>query len=243
MLISRNVSLKACFLFETGDDMKKIGFLTIGQSLRTDVTGEIRGFLPENVEIEESGALDGLGEKEIKELWPEEGEEVLVSRLKNGGFTKMGEKKIIPLMEERIRELEKRGVTMAVVLCTGKFPDLKSDIPLIYPQRLLYKTVPLFTRGKCIATVNPSRDQFAQSEANWGKAFCKVIATECNPYGYKGEESAASAAEIIRDSDAELVVADCIGYTGKMKADLEKLTGKTVVLPRILVASIVGELL
>ena len=64
----------------------KVGAVTIGQSPRVDVMGDMKAILGEEVEVLEAGALDGLSMEEIEEMEPGEDDYVLVSRLQSGGF-------------------------------------------------------------------------------------------------------------------------------------------------------------
>lgn len=46
--------------------MKKLGILTIGQSPRPDILGELLPLFDNDIEIFEAGALDGLTMEEIR---------------------------------------------------------------------------------------------------------------------------------------------------------------------------------
>ena len=54
--------------------MKKIGTVTIGQAPRIDVIPGIVPILGSDVEIVESGALDGLSLSEIRQFSPQQGD-------------------------------------------------------------------------------------------------------------------------------------------------------------------------
>ena len=141
--------------------VRKIGLITIGQSPRTDVVPEIREILGQDVQILETGALDGLSMEEIEGLNPEEGcENVLVSRLKDGAWVTMDENKLIPLLEERIKQLEEQGAALGVLLCTGLFPSIQEgEIPIIYPFRLMETVLPCFSRRGRVGIVTPDEKQ------------------------------------------------------------------------------------
>ena len=55
------------------------------------------------------------------------------------------------------------------------------------------------------------------------------------------DEELEKAAEEIKNSEADLIVLDCIGYTQEMKKMFAEKTGKKVVLPRTLLARVVSE--
>lgn len=193
--------------------------------------------LADRAELLEMGALDGLKKEEISALEPDIGSSVLVTRLRDGSYVKLGEEKILPLMEEKIRLLEAEGAQLIVLLCTGTFPDFQAGVPLIYPQKLLLELVPSFTEGRCIAVVNPSADQLGQSLEKWGGAFQNVLSMSCNPYD--GAPGLSELGRKIRSTDAELAVLDCIGYTKEMQEELQAAAGIPVILPRILTAAVI----
>lgn len=113
---------------------EKIGILTIGQSPRTDMTPEMRAYLPEHIGVVEMGALDGLSETVRKPLEPGEEDITLVSRLHNGRSVKVSEEAILPLLQEKIRALEAAGTKTTILACTGSFPPFDSRYPLLYPD-------------------------------------------------------------------------------------------------------------
>ena len=80
----------------------KVGAVTIGQSPRVDVMGDMKAILGEEVEVLEAGALDGLSMEEIEEMEPGEDDYVLVSRLQSGGFAKFGESFILSRLQDCI---------------------------------------------------------------------------------------------------------------------------------------------
>lgn len=219
-----------------------IGALTIGQSPRTDVIPEIREFFGD-AEILQAGALDGLSRVEIDALAPEAGSgDVLVSRLNDGTWATMAEEKLIPLLQRQAEALCAGGAKLLVLLCTGKFPDvLRVGVPVIYPQRLLYAVVPVLSGGRRVGVVNPDAKQLEQSRRNWGGALEDVFVMAANPYQQDTDWDAV--AEALQKECVELIVLDCIGYSRAVKSIIEEKTGKPVILPRTLLARVVGELL
>jgi protein AroM len=219
----------------------KIGFITIGQSPRTDVVPEIREILGRDVQILEAGALDGLDRAEIEALGPEQGcENVLVSRLRDGSWVTMDEKKLLPLLEERISRLEEQGAGLAVLLCTGPFPRLGSGgIPVIYPFRLMETVFPCFSVRGRVGIVTPDEKQKELCMGKWSPVMKHVAVTVCNPYDR--DCSLEQAAMDMRNADPDFIVLDCIGYNKEMKQKMEQLTGKPVILPRGFLAGVIRE--
>ena len=113
--------------------MKTIGLITIGQSPRTDVTPDLEPIFGPDVKLLQAGALDGLTAQEIAAFAPEEGDYVLISKLRDGTSAVFAEKHILPRLQQCIRELEDQGAELIMFLCTGSFPAFESQVPLVFP--------------------------------------------------------------------------------------------------------------
>lgn len=221
---------------------RKIGTITIGQSPREDVVGEMRGILGENIELLQAGALDGLTREEILGFIPKDDDFILVSKLRDGSDVKFGESYILPKLQDCVKKLEGEGAELIVFICTGKFPDVfEPNGLLIYPQTILHSVVPKLTaRGK-IGVINPDADQIQQSMELWGKSVATVEVVAGSPYG--NIQEIVDAANELKARDVDVIVMDCIGYTVAMKNMVREITGKPVILPRTLVARVIREML
>lgn len=220
----------------------KIGAITIGQAPRTDVTADIMDLFEDQAELVQAGGLDGMTKEEIAAFAPGEGDYVLVSRLQDGSSVTFAERHILPRLQEAIDRMEAEGCRLIMFFCTGKFPEtLESKrVPLIYPCDILDRIVPLMTKKSDIICMTPSPLQVDQTEKKWRQYVKKVKSVPASPYG--PWEELEKAAEQVKDTEADLIVMDCIGYTQEMKRMFEKKTGKLVVLPRTLLARVVSEL-
>ena len=101
--------------------------------------------------------------------------------------------------------------------------------------------MPVLSGGRRVGVVNPDAKQLEQSQRNWGDALENVFVMAANPYQQDTDWDAV--AETLAEERVELVVLDCIGYTRKVKERIQEKTGKPVILPRTLLARVVGELL
>ena len=222
--------------------MVKIGAITIGQSPRVDVTGDILPILGEDVELLQAGGLDGLSKEEIAEFAPGPEDYVLISRLNDGTSAVFAERYILPRLQQCIYDLEEKGVELIMFLCTGDFPAVfQSNVPLVFPCHVLNGLVPALSSSKKIAVVTPTPQQIAQSENKWKLYVDEVCAIAASPYGDPSELE--QAAKEISALDADLVVMDCIGYTVEMKERLREICKKPVVLSRTILARAVSELI
>lgn len=219
----------------------KIGALTIGQSPRNDLIPEIEAFF-KGAEIIQLGALDGLSKEQIADLAPSGDDEILVSKLKDDSWALMAESKIISLLQERTDELCRRGVSPIVLLCTGMFSkELVASVPVIYPQKLLYSIVPILAGGRKLGIISPDPKQTEQNYERWQKVSDNIVVTALNPYDKSNAPD--KAAQYLKENGAEVVVLDCMGFTIAIKEKMAELMGVPVILPRTLVARVVGEML
>ncbi|MFQ6071011.1 MAG: AroM family protein, partial [Candidatus Aminicenantales bacterium] len=187
----------------------RIGFLTIGQSPRTDVMAEISSLLGPGQEVEEAGALDELSSSKIRKLQPASGEFPLVTRLRDGSSVVVGRRKIIPLLQHKIDELENRGVSLVGFLCTGDFPGLRSSLPILFPSKLLYHLAMAIQIPGPMLVVAPLPEQEESLRERWERTGRQVFFLALNPYT---TSRGIQLSEIVSERDYSLVVLDCIGY-------------------------------
>lgn len=219
---------------------RKIGAITVGQSPRTDVTGEL-GELLSGIELVQRGALDGLSPKEIGDLAPAEDDYVLVTKLLDGSSVRIAEKYILPRIQQHITDLENEGAEAVLMLCTGEFPAFSSQLMLIYPQKLLQHFVAGVAGAVKVGVFTPDASQIPQASRRWLANGCnRVFVEPASPYG--DPAVVYEAALKLRDRGAELLVMDCIGFTWEMKRRVLKETGLPVVLPRTVAARTLAEL-
>lgn len=221
--------------------MKTLGLITIGQSPRADITPDLEPIFGPDIKLVQAGALDGMTAQDAATLAPEEGDEVLISKLQDGTAVLLGERRIIPRLQQCVDELERQGAALILFLCTGTFPAFESRIPLVFPCEVLNGAVPALTSRSRIAVIAPKEEQRRQCMEKWTRFVQSVQVVCASPYGLPEEldQAARAAAEL----DADLVVLDCMGYTADMKKRVQELSGKPVVLSRTLAARVVMELL
>jgi len=223
----------------------KIGTLTIGQSPRTDLISELKEAIGFEVEIDERGALDNLTREEVKDLYPGIDDHILVSRMRDGKEVKIAERHIIERMKRCIADLERSEVDFIMLLCTANFPkEITSKKLILKPEILMKNLVKGLLQEGPIACIAPSADQFQLMRKKWSKINpgFKIIVDAVSPYTGTDKEI-EKVAEKIAETDAKLVILDCIGFNKKMKTIFRKITRKPVLLPRTLLGRIAGELI
>ncbi len=250
---------------------KVLGTVTIGQSPRADLIPELKRILGAGgcreaeaapgdalgrtcgeasggtspVEVIEAGALDGLTLEEVRRMAPDPGDCVLVTRMTDGTAVKIAEKHILPLMQEKINGLVRRGADIVAIVCTGEFPEFHSEKLLVAPQRVLFHVTASVVGGETTAGVRlgvmlPDADQVAQGIRRWSPVTRDVRVEPTSPYDRL--EEVEDAARRLREWGAGAVVMDCIGYTLAMKEKVREITGAPVILARSILARVLAEL-
>lgn len=220
----------------------RIAGITIGQAPRTDMTADIEAHLSPRLELAQYGALDALGANAVASLFaPEPGDEVLVSRMRDGSQVTLSGTKVLPLVQACIDRAEEEGARAIILLCTGSFPSMRHDVPLVFPQPLLHSVARSLAGGRRIAVMVPEPSQVDQARVWWGDNGVDTHIISASPYA--GADGVAAAAMALRGRSEAFLCLDCMGYDTRMRDMARKASGLDVLLPRTLVASVVSELL
>ena len=195
----------------------RVGFVTIGQSPRRDITEDLVKILPKDVEIVEAGALDDLSPSEIREkLSPKPGETLYVTRLRSGEEVRISKEKIVGLIQEKISMLDNRGVDIIAILCSGEFPEFVSRTPILYPDKILKGIVSGIKYRGNSAVLIPAKEQMEYARDKWSPYLEIPDIIPISPYTSKSEDFSRVGLEL-RRIGAGLIVMDCMGYTMEQK--------------------------
>lgn len=218
----------------------KIGILTIGQSPRIDMTPEMQTMFPDDVEVVEMGALDGLNDDELKDLAPHDGDVTLISRLANGSSVTVSEEAILPLLQEKITLLEEAGVRTTILACTGSFPPFDSQYPLLFPDALVCHFVAgVLPKGK-LGVIVPLPEQAEHMQRKWKRDGLDLAFAAASPY--HADTDFEQAATVLTAENVDMIVLDCMGYNAEMKNRVKNVADVPVVLSRGVVARVAAEL-
>lgn len=218
----------------------KVGLLTIGQSPREDIVPEIKSLFLPHIHIVEAGLLDNLSSTEIERLKPEIGETPLVSRLRNGSQVQLSEKKINSLLPEIIDSMKTKMKVKAVgILCTHDFPKTKFSLSVIFPFDYLNILINHILKAKSLGVVIPLENQIEMAKKKWEKE--KVVVEAKSPYA-EGKTWKRIAKKFIQEK-VEAVILDCIGYKIKDKREIQNLISIPILLPRVILATAINQLL
>jgi protein AroM len=220
----------------------KIGAITIGQSPRIDVTPEFEASLGIKAELIQAGALDGLSLEEVQGFAPQQGDYILVTRMRDGAEVRIAERYIQQRLQDSVRRLEAAAVDMIVLFCTGEFPRLDSRCLIIKPDVLMEHLIPgILSRGR-LGVLLPAPEQAASMKNKWLKTGLEVVLDAASPYTGTGADFRAAARRLTAGG-ADMIVLDCIGFTAEMKRIVQEESKKPVILPRTLLGRVCGELL
>jgi protein AroM len=220
----------------------RIGAVTIGQSPRVDVTPEFEASLGIDAELVQAGALDGLSLEEAQQFAPKPGESLLVTRMRDGTETHVAERHILGRIQGCVDTLEAAGADLIVLFCTGEFPQLASRKLIVKPDVLMKRLIPgILPRGS-LGALLPSPEQAASMGRKWESTGLELVFDAASPYTGT-EADFRAAARRLAAKGVDLIVLDCIGFTGEMKGIVQAESGKPVILPRTLLGRICGELL
>jgi len=220
--------------------MRTVGAITIGQTPRADIAGELQTLLGAGIRIVQAGALDGLTRAEIDALAPAPGDDdALIARLREGGEVLLAKGLLVPRLQACLDRLHGEADAFAI-LCAGAFPAFTSARPVLLPERCLAAIVDATFDGGRLGVIVPIKQQQASSAARWSRVDPGVVVTVASPYD--DSSRLIAAAEELRRAGVSLVVMECQGFTGAMKQVVRDVTGAPALLPTSVLARFLAEL-
>lgn len=227
-----------------GEMMKsKIGFITIGQSPRPDIIGEMKSIIRDKLQIIEGGALDGLSKDEVFSLLhaSPSAEEYLVTKLRDGTSVVMPKNIIVKRIEGVLKSFENQGITVAAILCVGEFPEYQFNGIVLKPGDLSLKLVSsLYQVGKGVIVI-PLEEQRKGAMGRWSfsriRPNIKVFAADSDL------KKLEHLSEEIEQEAPDFVVLECMGFGEQMKQKIRSKVQCPVILPKTLLGHMIKEIL
>ena len=217
---------------------RAILLVTIGQSPRDDVVPDIRRRLPAGLDVIEAGALDGLDRNQIPALAPSAPEDALVTRLADGAQVIVGKRAVMPLLQAHLDRQAGR-VAAAVILCTGAFPTLRADVPLLEPDRIMAGAVAAIHREGPIGVIAPIAEQVEGTRALYSGPNREALVAVASPYG--DAKALDEAGRSLARAGARLIALNCMGFSDAHKARVRSASGLPVLQPASLLAKFIDE--
>lgn len=208
----------------------KIGFVTIGQSPRDDLISVFRKRIGERHDLIILGTLDGISPNDVAALAPNSEEEPLVTQLRSGQSVTIAKERILGLMQAQINELQALGVEFIVALCTGPFPELRANVPLLLPDVVLRHFVQGVMPAGKLGVIAPLAGQHLMMREKWHD-YDDLTVAALDPYDEHGEPH-----DLPSFDDCGIVVLDCMGYSPGTRRLVHDHAGKPVILAQDVLA-------
>ncbi len=220
--------------------MKKIAFITVGQSPRNDMSDVWKEL--KNCEIIQAGVLDNLSDSYIEEkLTPVNGDAVLVTKKQNGTTIVIREKDISPLMDKCVKSVEEKDADIIVLLCTGETVRISSSKIVLHMNDVVTNYVIASGLKNNIGIVIPDVRQRDIMENRWKNLGITVKSFVANPYGNADEHK--QMAESIKNEGLAMIILDCMGFKEEHALIYSEKLGVPAVLPRRVLFMLLNTLL
>ena len=221
--------------------MRKLVMLTTGQSPRQDWAADLEAVLPPGTQLVQAGVLDGMTIREVEALDFAPGDNVIVTKMQDSNEVRIPEHHARALVIKKLTELENAGFDIIYLACTWDFKLNPGKALIICPQKILAGILPALALDKTLGLCVPDERQIKAASERWGPYAGRLVLSSCNPYQL--DDDARAAAEKFNSEKVDLVLLDCMGFTKEAGDFFRKITGKPVLVPRILVNRILAELL
>ncbi|MBQ6621788.1 MAG: AroM family protein [Mogibacterium sp.] len=221
--------------------MKKVYLIGTGHSPREDITDDLRAHFSPDLEVHELGALDEFSVDEIKtDFAPVPGKTTLVARFRSKEMLAFDEEKAMPYVQKAFDRANDEGADLIIVLCTSKFPPLKSRVPVLFPDKLLHMIAPAIASGMKVAYLFP----FASHAEGMAQGWADVgLPGNYTCYHPASGDPMSNAIDFLREEDPEFIIMDCIGYSIDLGKKIMEETGKPALHPRMLLINMAHTLL
>jgi protein AroM len=220
--------------------VRRMGVVVIGQSPRPSMQAEIAAVLSPGVSVELRGALDGMSRAEIDAIPPLDGADALFTLLPDGDNVRISKKAVEGRANAQLARFKQDGIDVAMLACTGKFPNLTPEGLVILPSAVLHKMVEAVLPKGRLGIFSPLTEQTALIARKWQRDGVEVVGVTLQP----GSDDAAvdAAAQAMADKRPDLVVLDCMSYTSANKARVRQHFSGPVILSIAAAARVIEEL-
>ncbi|WP_179874451.1 AroM family protein [Bacillus sp. AFS002410] len=223
--------------------MTKLGMITIGQAPRHDMASVIEKHLNGHSEIVQVGVLDGFTKELIEEqLSPDFGDYILTTRLINGDSVVMSRKKMQSIMQDKINLLETMGIKQILLLCTGEFPGLQTNISyLIEPDQIIPSAVKAILGQRRLGVIIPLAEQVDSIKNKFSQFGMNPYITIASPYKNDLKNFEKAAKEL--KGKVDLILLDCMAYQEQSRGIVSQLTDLPVIVSNVIMAKLVSEMI
>jgi protein AroM len=236
---------------------RKLGALSIGYSPRPGIVDDIINLRPQ-VEIIHAGALDGVkvddlpslrlvetilanGTSKVTGSRPVVPEKyALVTQISPGQIVSVERDDLLPLLQKKVNELNSLNVDAILLICTGDFPGLVSQRPMLIPHAVFTKAIHWVRPAGKTAIVCPIEGQKWAAEEKWRREGLDPWVIVASPYSDRDWEAVGRRME---HEHFDMVILDCFGFGEAAKAQAAKYVKCPVLSIRTMVINLLAEFL
>lgn len=217
---------------------RRVMFVSVGQSPRSDLIGEMLASLDIPLEAIELGALDGLSPREIDALKVRPGETSIITRLADNSEIVVSKPRIGERMASLVAGFQPNEYDLVVILSTGLFRDFESTCLTVNAQRAIESAViSLAAQGSSVGLIQPLARQINELDIPALQPY-RVTAS------HAADGDRESLARALFDlAECEIIVLNSVSFSEADREMASKVTGKPVVLARRIIASAIRLLL
>lgn len=220
------------------DRVRRVMFVSVGQSPRSDLIGEMLANLDIPIQALELGALDGLSPREIAELRVRPGETSIVTKLADKSEIVVSKVRVGERMARLVAGFHPNEYDLVVILSTGLFRDFESTCPTVNAQRALESAViSLASEGASLGLIQPLARQINELDIPALQPY-RITAT----HAISGDRESLARA-LLDLAECEIIVLNSVSFSEADRMMVAKVTGKPVVLARRIIASAIRLLL
>ncbi|GAA0609456.1 AroM family protein [Paenochrobactrum glaciei] len=218
--------------------LRRIMFVSVGQSPREDLIEEMMQNLDVPVETLEIGALDNLSDAEIAAFAVKDDEASIVTRLADGSNIVLSKSAISERMAKIVAEFRPGEYDLVAILSTGLFRDFDSNCPTVNSQRAIESAIiSLAAQGSTVGIIMPLERQLQEFDIP-ALVDYKIVASHA-----RDNDRSQLAAALIDLAETDIIVLNSVAYTEADRAVVARASGKPVILARRIVSSAIRLLL
>jgi protein AroM len=127
-------------------------------------------------------------------------------------------------------------------MCTGTFAGLRAARPLLEPDQLLLGVIRGVRFSGRLGVLTPSPRHVEQTTTRWRQHGFDPVVLPASPYDDAGAE-VGDLARRFSAAGTGFLLLDCIGFRRALREEIQAYLGVPVVVPNLLVARVVAEML
>jgi protein AroM len=214
------------------DELPRVAFVSAGQSPRQDMMEEIMKLIGCDFVAEEYGALDDLDEYELELMRPDEKENRIYTRLRDGSSIIVAVSSLEIRIANVCAELDHQEFDLIVVLSTGLHNEIRTYTPLLHTQRVIEIWFASVSMTECyLGVVTPLEKQGQSTREHIGDLMkCQTTYLLDHKNNHIAEASQ-------RLNHCELIFMNSISYRGETAERLSTFSGLPVVTARKVLAN------